>query len=303
LYAIANLKVDLQFEEDSLSLTSRLSSEHFMTLADLCNRRQPGSCSWIFENSNFKQWLFGSVRTLYCVGPRESLLVGRLPVWDSLTLTSWSGQDILVVSLPRSQYTACCPPNISLSSSTIIDYLQKTFTSPDVATVFVFCQEDGGKERTSIDLLRTILAQLVYRKRSLSYATSTLYHSESLRSGSASPKAYQNAIRAEVNRFSKVLFVIDGLDMFSDKERILGRLQKLPQQAQLLVTLREMGAAKPLENTGYVSVLAPPEDIGIHALTRARTNSSIRKLLGDDSPDLKLEDKIIHAVVDKSHGM
>ncbi|KAJ5175056.1 uncharacterized protein N7482_000933 [Penicillium canariense] len=261
----ANLKVGLQFEDDALNLTSRLSSEHYIALADLCNRRQQGSCSWIFDNSSFKQWLFGAVRTLYCIGPPGA------------------GKTFL--------------------SSAIIDFLQKTFTSPDVATVFVFCQEDGGKERTSIDLLKNILAQLVYRKRSLSYATSALYHSESLRSGSASPKAYQNAIRAEVNRFSKVLFVIDGLDMFSEKERILGRLQKLPQQAQLLVTLREMSGVKPQDNSGYVSVLAPPEDIGLYTLTRARADSSLRKILGGDSPDLALEDKIIHAVVDKSHGV
>ncbi|KAF7714801.1 Uncharacterized protein PECH_008034 [Penicillium ucsense] len=236
----SNLKADSKFEEESLSLTSRLSG-------------------------NFKQWLFGSLRTLYCVGPPG---VGK-----------------------------------TFLSSAIIDYLQKTFTTPDVATVFVFCQEGSGKERTSVDLLRTILAQLVYRKRSLSYATSALYHSESLRSGSASPKAYQNAIRAEVNRFSKVFLIIDGLDLLSDKERILGRLQKLPQQAQLLVTLREMSGAKPMESSGYVSVFSSPEDIGIHALTRARTTGSIRKLLGGNSPDLELEDKIIHAVVDKSHGL
>jgi hypothetical protein len=172
-----------------------------------------------------------------------------------------------------------------------------------VAIVFVFCQEDSGKEQTSIDLLRNILAQLVYRKRSLSYATSSLYYSESLKEGSASPKAYQNAIRAEVNRFSKVLFVIDGLDVFSDKERVLGRLQKLPQQAQLLVTLRDMTGIKPAENSGFVSVLAPPEDIGLYTLYRTRRDSGFRKLIGVKTPDLKLEDEIIHAVVDNSHGM
>ncbi|KAJ5980250.1 hypothetical protein N7481_007548, partial [Penicillium waksmanii] len=261
----ANLNVDLQFEEDSLSLTSRLSSEHFITLADLCNRRQQGTCTWVFENRHFKQWLLGGFRTLYCIGPPGA---GK-----------------------------------TFMSSAIIDFLQKSFTSPDVATVFVFCQEGGGKERTSIELLKSILAQLVYRKRSLSYATSALYLSESLKKGSASSKAYQNAIRAEVNRFSKVLFVIDGLDMFSDKERILGRLQKLPQQAQLLVTLREMSGAKPVDNSGYVSVFAPPDDIGIYTLTRARTDPSIRNVLGGDSTDIQLEDDIIHSVVDKSHGI
>ncbi|KAJ5294285.1 hypothetical protein N7508_009106 [Penicillium antarcticum] len=261
----ANVKIDLQFEEDALSLTSRLSSEHFITLADLCNKRQQGSCSWIFSNSNFKLWLLGSSRTLYCMGPPGA------------------GKTFL--------------------SSVIIDYLQKTFTSPDVATVFVFCQEETGKEQTSIDILKNILAQLVYRKRSLSDATSSLYYSESLKEGTASPKAYQNAIRAEVNRFSKVLFVIDGLDMFSDKERILGRLQKLPQQAQLLVTLRDMIGIKPAENTGYVSVLAPPEDIGLYTLARTRRDSGFRKLIGTKDPDLKLEDEIIHAIVGSSHGI
>lgn len=67
----ANLNVDLQFEEDALTLTSRLSSEHFITLADLCNRRQQGTCTWILENRHFKQWLLGGFRTLYCIGPRK----------------------------------------------------------------------------------------------------------------------------------------------------------------------------------------------------------------------------------------
>lgn len=167
----------------------------------------------------------------------------------------------------------------------------------------MFCQEESASENTSIDLLRSVLAQLVFRKRSLSSATSALYYSESLKRGSASPKAYQNAIRAEVNRFSKVLLVIDGLDMFTDKDRILGRLHKLPQQAQLLVTLREMSGVKPVDNSGYVSVFASPEDIGIYTLTRVRTDSSFWKIVERDSPDVNFEDEIIYSVVEKSRGM
>lgn len=143
----------------------------------------------------------------------------------------------------------------------------------------------------------------MYRKRSLSYVTSSLYQSEALIEGSASPKAYQNAIRAEVNRFSKVLFIIDGLDMLSDKDRLLGRLQKLPEQAQLLITLREMSDAKPSNNLGYVSVIAPPEDIGLYTLERTRTDHGLRLVLGENSPDLGLEDNIVHSVVQKSYGM
>ncbi|KAJ5095894.1 hypothetical protein NUU61_005250 [Penicillium alfredii] len=241
----ASLKLDLQFEEDALGLTSRLSMDHFITLADLCHRRQKGTYSNLFSAGAGKTFL----------------------------------------------------------SSSVIDSLQRTFPSFDVATVFIFCQEENGKERTSMDLLKSILAQLVYCKRSLSYATSSLYYSESLAKGSASPKAYQNAIRAEVNRFSKVFFVVDGLDMFPDKERILSRLHKLPDQAQLLVTLREMSDVKAVDNSGYVSVFAPPEDIGLYTLARTRADHGMRCILGDTSPDLKLEDAILHSVVARSHGL
>ncbi|KAJ5610667.1 hypothetical protein N7510_007386 [Penicillium lagena] len=251
----AHSPVDFQLEEEAFSLSSGLASAHFIKLADLCNRRQQGSCAWIFENVHFKQWLLGYFRTLYCIGPP------------------------------------------------IIDYIQRTFTSPDVATVFVFCQEESGKDRTSTDLLKNILAQLVYRKREFSHATSSLYHSESITKSCASPKAYHNAIRAEINRFSKVLLVIDGLDMFSDKERVLGRLQKLPQQTQLLVTLREMSGVKPLDNSRFVSVLAPPEDIGIYVLSRTQTDKGFKSILGEESTDEELEDVIVNTVIDKSHGI
>ncbi|PYI32322.1 hypothetical protein BP00DRAFT_160003 [Aspergillus indologenus CBS 114.80] len=222
-------KVDLKFEENALGLTSQLCSEQFIILADLCNRRLQNSCRWIFDNGEYRRWLLGSFKTLYCVGPPGA------------------GKTFL--------------------SSTIIDSLQKTFTSTDVATVFIYCQEEKAKEQTSLEILRNILAQLVYRKRNLSYATSSLYHSESLAHGRASPKAYQNAIRAEVNRFSKVFFVIDGLDMVSDKERVLSRLQKLPDHAQLLVTVREVTQ---VGNASYISVLGASQDLQIirHPITR-----------------------------------
>lgn len=151
-----------------------------------------------------------------------------------------------------------------------------------------------------IDLLRNILAQLVYRKRSLSHATSSLHHSESLMEGSASPKDYQNAIRAEVNRFSKVFVVVDGLDMLPDKERVLSRLQKLPEQAQVLVMLREANYA---DDATKLSVLAPPEDIQLYALSRILLDPAIKRHFEQDPCEVKLQEVMIHSVAERSHGM
>jgi hypothetical protein len=169
-----------------------------------------------------------------------------------------------------------------------------------VATVFIFCQEEKGSEQTTLDLLQKILAQLVYRRRSPSYASSSLYHSEYTMQGKASPKVYQNAIRAEVDRFSKVFFIIDGLDMLSDKERFLARLQKLPDQVQLLVTLREVTQ---LGGATYVRVLAPPEDIHKYAVSRIQNDKHLTDLLLDGNSDSELYQSVISMVAEKCHGV
>ena len=185
------------------------------------------------------------------------------------------------------------------SRSAIIDSLQRTFTSSDIATVFIFCREEKAREQSSIEILRNILAQLVYRKRSLSYETSSLYYSESLSKGRASSKAYQNSIRAEINRFSKVFLVIDGLDVLSDKERVLGRLQKLPEQAQLLVTLREVTR---VGNASYVSVLGTGEDVSMYAMSRIQQDPSLRALFNDETMS-QLYEEVICTVTEKCHGL
>lgn len=152
-----------------------------------------------------------------------------------------------------------------------------------------------------INLLQNILAQLVYRKRSLSNLTSSLYHFESFSKGRASSKAYQNAIRAEVNRFSKVFLVIDGLDGFPEKDRLLNRLQKLPEHAQLLVTLRE---AKNLDKINYVNARAPEEDLCRYILSRIHRDASLAHLVDEDDYSVSdLQEDILQAVIEKSHGL
>lgn len=183
----------------------------------------------------------------------------------------------------------------------IIDSLQRTFTSSDVATVFIYCQDGKEKEQASVDLLRSILAQLVYRKRSLSHATSSLYYSESVKKGQASSKAYQNAIRAEVNRFSKVFLVIDGLDASPDKDRTIGRLQRLPRHAQLLLTMRE---APRVDNGSCVQVQASPEDLQSYVAASIETGPRLSHLFRSNGDmDYALLWEVVRCIVESSHGV
>lgn len=167
-----------------------------------------------------------------------------------------------------------------------------------MAIVFVFGQDEAEEEPSSIGFLDKILAQLVYRKRTPSHATAVLYKSESFEQGRASAKAFQDAIRAEVNCFSRVIFVVDGVDTQADKDRLLNRLQKLPDHAQLLVTMREDRQAS---KEGHLVVLAAKSDLELYVSSRIEQDKGLTSLLNQYSPELRWA--IVQQVVQKSNGL
>jgi predicted transcriptional regulator len=166
-----------------------------------------------------------------------------------------------------------------------------------VAVVFIFGQ-DEMEEGSTLGFLDKILAQLVHRKRTPSQATVSLYKSESFQNGRASAKAFQDAIRAEVNRFSRVFFVIDGIETPSEKERILNRLQKLPDHAQLLVMMRE---AKYDSKDEHLSVLAARDDLEAYITNRINEDVGLRSLLKEYPSELKTA--VVQQVSKKCHGL
>ncbi|RAL11394.1 NACHT and Ankyrin domain protein [Aspergillus homomorphus CBS 101889] len=51
------------------NITRPITSKNVIRLTEMCSRREKGTAQWIFEEERYKDWLFGSFRTLYCVGP------------------------------------------------------------------------------------------------------------------------------------------------------------------------------------------------------------------------------------------
>jgi predicted transcriptional regulator len=143
-----------------------------------------------------------------------------------------------------------------------------------------------------------MLAQLVYRKRTPSHATASLYRSKAFEEGKASAKGFQDAVRAEVNRFSRVFFVIDGVDQPSDKDRILNRLQKLPEHTQILFTMREERTSS---KEDHLSILASRNDLESYVGSRVEQDEGLCALLKQYPSELKTA--IVQQVAQKSHGL
>ena len=216
----------------------------------------------------------------------------RLTYLLKLGLERHFSREYIVSNLTRDQSLT------NSSRSAIIDNLQRTFTSSDVAIVFIFGHDEAEEGPNPIGFLDKILAQLVYRKRTPSQTTEALYKSGSFQTKNTSAKAFQDAIRAEVNRFSKVLFVIDGIDVQSEKERTLNRIQKLPDHVQLLFTMREGGYDSKDE---YLSVLAIDQDLATYVSSRIDNDAELHHLLKQYPAELR--HAVVQQVVLKSHGL
>lgn len=92
--------------------------------------------------------------------------------------------------------------------------------------------------------------------------------------------------------------------MFSDKERIIGRLQKLPGHAQLLVTLRD---AAQVDNgdSPTVHVRASDEDLQSYTFSNLESNPILLRLFQEENGSLNygLQCEVVYSVVQKSHGV
>ncbi|KAE8385233.1 ankyrin repeat-containing domain protein [Aspergillus alliaceus] len=249
-------------EDDFHNIISPVTSKNFIDLSNMCHRRQKDTCQWIYHDEKYKSWLFGRRRTLYCVG---SAGVGK-----------------------------------TYLSSSIIETLQNTFTSPDVAVVFFFCQDERDEEASSLSMLSNILAQLVYRKGSATHTTAALYRSEAFIHGKVSAKSFHNAIRTEINHFSKVYIIVDGLDLLPEKDRVIARLQKLPDHAHLLFTLRE---ARNVDEEDFIQVIASRRDLAAYIDSKIDQEPELSSLLLQYPPEYLIKEAVVQQVVDKSYGL
>lgn len=94
--------------------------------------------------------------------------------------------------------------------------------------------------------------------------------------------------------------MIDGLDTISDRDRFLNRMQKLPEHAQLLITLRE---SSDTDKINYINVSSPKKDIRDYVVSRLDKDAKLSCLNLHEKDDKGAQDDVVRYVVEKSHGL
>ncbi|PYI31786.1 hypothetical protein BP00DRAFT_303630, partial [Aspergillus indologenus CBS 114.80] len=235
---------------------------------EIQGRRTPGTGRWIFDQSQFRQWLEtdSSTDILWCIGG---------PGTGKSTLMSF-----------------------------VIDEIKRSHTGPDAAAAYYYCDYRMRTTQPMVLVLGCMIKTFAGHLNSLPQSLDALY--DKCRRENRQPVVTElEVIMNEICSLFKSPFVlIDALDEFSPADmtqtrHLIRLLDKLAQNgARVFVTSRSRPEPFPAGNSLVLEYAADSEDVRSHVLYVLKSDDMMVDLL-----DPQLEEEICNTIVSQAGGM
>ena len=271
--AIGNANHQLNHMRQYVDLNKRhtminwLSHHNFAdTHRTIFSKHKATTCRWLLESQELQTWRDGTEQLLWCPG------------------------------IPGAGKT--------VASAVVIDYLQRTFGhDPAVGIAFVYCQFDDKSMKNTVDIVASLLQQVVQGQKTLSNEVEALCTKYSITETRPEINEILPVLRSEVQRYSNVYIIIDALDEYPEHARInlLEALGSLSAKANVLITSRPLdNIARQLRRAAQLEIQAHADDVEMYIKERISESALLQRAL---SKDLSLEDSIIDQVTQNAGKM
>ncbi|KAK2799875.1 hypothetical protein FQN51_006476 [Onygenales sp. PD_10] len=166
---------------------------------EIIAKRQEGTGLWLLESREYKTWKAQGT-TLFCQG------------------------------IPGAGKT--------MMAAIVVDELQQSLRDRDETGIAcLFCNHRKKTEQTAVDLLASLLKQLVQQRQVVPKALEDLHETHSRRDTRPSLKQLSQVLLPVINEYSKAFIVIDAVDECSnidrDRDYLLGELFDLQHRADI----------------------------------------------------------------------
>ncbi|KAI9810381.1 MAG: hypothetical protein M1827_006267 [Pycnora praestabilis] len=244
LKILHNTQQHQKHHQESYDIIAWISLLNFMTKQiDVLDERQEGTGAWLFKSVVFQKWLLGSEKTLWCQG---------MP---------GAGKTVLV--------------------SIVIDHLQRTYSTSNISIVFIYCDYKEQAQQTLLNLISSLLQQLVEQQPSVSDEVCSLWEEHTHRRTRPGLADFSRLLQSTASTFSKIFIVIDALDESSEVIRndLIIKINKLQQSLHLL---------------------ASDADIRAYIHTQIDRRDRLKRFV---QADPSLQEKIVTSIASKAQGM
>jgi hypothetical protein len=167
---------------------------------DIITRRQEGTGQWFLGSPEFKSWLQGCNKTLFCPG------------------------------IPGAGKT--------MMAGITIDHLCREISSESVGLAYLFCNYNGQADQNLSSLFAALLKQLVRSRPDIAAPVKHIYDGHSRLNSRPSISEILGTLQSVCLSYTTMFIVVDALDECADRDGTQSRLVDELQNLQAKVDLR-----------------------------------------------------------------
>jgi Cdc6-like AAA superfamily ATPase len=230
---------------------------------DIIVRRQEGTGRWFLDSLEFKKWLQGSDKTLFCPG------------------------------IPGAGKT--------MIAAIAIDYLRTTPQYKEAGIAFLYCNYKAHADQNTLNLLSALLKQLAQSRADVAAPVAQIYDKHSKQGSRPSIDEIFQALLSICSNYKKVHIVVDALDECDDSDGsrglLIDKLYELQSRTgvQLLFTSRIISdITERLKSSLTIEVRASGEDV--RRFLEGQIPRLPRCIQQDEGLKNVIKDKIIEAI-------
>jgi hypothetical protein len=229
---------------------------------DIITRRQEGTGQWFLESPEFKEWLQGSNKTLFCPG------------------------------IPGAGKT--------MMSAIAIDHICKTVWNESVGIAYLFCSYKSQVDQSALSLLSALLKQLLQGQPDMAPLI-RIYDQHTRKNSRPSIDDIFGILQSSCSSYTAVYIVVDALDECSDADgariRLLDKLDELQAKSdvRLMCTSRFIPEiVNKFDSNTALEIRASSHDV--RRFVEGRIPYLPKCIQRDDNLKRTVQDKVVGAV-------
>ena len=188
-------------------------------------------------------------------------------------------------------------------SSTVVEHLKKTLDNDTIRTLCIYCNHKDQHVQTPVNLVASLLKQLIQEGHPVHDSLNSLYKRHGLRSTRPSLGEISEVIRQEFGLYKQIFIVVDALDECQEQNgnraRLIEELQKISGVNLMITSRPHIDMQDTFQDIIWLEIRASEDDLHSYINGRMRKDRLAKHVKGHKD----LQEDIRKTVVANAQGM
>jgi hypothetical protein len=189
------------------------------------------------------------------------------------------------------------------SRSAVIDHLNQSGNNTSTGKVFLYCDYKQATEQTLINMLGSLLRQLIQQQGQVIDGLLMVYKSHKQRGLVLNIAERSKWLQVASSKYTQLFCMVDALDELAENTRLklIAEITKLPQYTKTILTSRHsLDTESHLPGCPQLEIQATDADLRSYVINRALEEPRLGKHVQKDP---NLLEELVNTIISKARGM